>query len=416
MREGGEWCLTPPTPHAKTRSRSGFDYLAAMPRVRSNRRVLLLGFALVSTAMAVGLAELTLRMLTPATPERIGELSYADETGKPMDLAEAVANGRIVDVPPPVTEFTTDRHRRMVRANQDFFLCYSHAHLLKKDWMDAEGRVPVHINQYGLRERDSITEEKPSSQKRVLCIGDSFTFGWGVPVEAGWVRRLENDLRTEGKDIRTVNCGWAGTVCIDEYVTALRHRFHPMGPDAVILTICLNDLIPNSGLSFMDPVPETGFRLLDRARAAFGRTAYDLDPRRDWVSELLALPSDQAVAAQYAQEDRPADSFWSAGTPQKALRGGRDWCAERKIPFLVVIWPFLQGLGPGRHYPFTKLHGLVADFCKAEGIPFHDVTASLQGTPQEDLWVTPNDLHANPLAHQLATPGITAFVRAHTQW
>ncbi|MEZ6036855.1 MAG: hypothetical protein R3F29_05210 [Planctomycetota bacterium] len=36
---------------------------------------------------------------------------------------------------------------------------------------------------------------------------------------------LEDDLRKDGADVRTVNCGAAGAVCIDEYVVGLEQRF-----------------------------------------------------------------------------------------------------------------------------------------------------------------------------------------------
>ena len=304
----------------------------------------------------------------------------------------------------------------MLRPSQDLFLCYSDNHVLRREWLDASGRVPVHINQFGLRERDAIEPAKPAGQQRILCIGDSFTFGWGVPEASGWVRLLEARLRADGKDVLTVNCGWAGAICIDEYVTGLRHRFHVFAPDAVVLTICLNDLFPSSGLDVQDPVPLSGSRLLDLTKAVFGRSDLDLDPTRDWVQELLDLPRDQAEASGMAGFDRPFESMWSQGTPQKALRAGRQWCDERKIPFLVVLWPFLQGLGPGRHYPFQKMHDLVAADCKAAAIPFLDVLPTMRSTRQEELWVTPADPHASPLAHRLATPAIEAFVRQHTTW
>jgi hypothetical protein len=108
--------------------------------------------------------------------------------------------------------------------------------------------------------------------------------------------------------------------------------------------------------------------------------------------------------------------MWSQGVPQKSLRETKAWCDARKVPLMVVLWPFLQGLGPGRFYPFAKLHALVAADCQQAGIPFLDVLPSLQATAAEDLWVTPADPHPNPLAQRLALPAITAFVRGQTGW
>lgn len=371
-----------------------------------------------ATLLAVGAGEIMLRLLVPAARAPLGALSYATADGQAITVPQAHQRGLIVPVPPPLP---MDRQRFMFAPGQTFFLCYTDNDVLRRDWFDANGRVAVRINRFGLHERDEITPDKPPGQRRIVCIGDSFTFGWGIPEELGWVRLLEGELRKKGTDVRTVNCGAAGTVCVDECWFGLQHRFHVFGPDAVILTICLNDLIPSSGLNVIDPPRPTGVRVLDLVRGALGRRALDLDPERDWVQELLELPRDQALRSGLASappgpNDKPFDAMWSQGVPQRCLRDARSWCEARRIPLLVVLWPFLQGLGPGRHYPFQKLHDLVAADCQQAGIPFLDVLQALAATPDEQLWVTPVDQHPNPLAQRLALAAIAPFVAQHVRW
>jgi lysophospholipase L1-like esterase len=366
--------------------------------------------AILATVLALLLAEGALRWLPIAPSQPLGRLSYQTGAGEPVaDLAEAVARGFVVPVDPKLVP----RARFMFRPGLDFFLCYTDHERLQRDWFDAAGRVPVHINAAGIRDRDEITHAKPAGQRRLLCLGDSFTFGWGIREEDGWVRLLEAGLRSSGKEVRTVNCGAAGALCVDEYEYGLQHRFAAFQPDAVLVTLCLNDLLPSSGLCLVDPVRPTGLRLFDLARAAFGRSALDLDPTRDWVGELLALGKQAGEAAGYYGTDAPFEAMWSQGTPQRSLRRMASWCNERKIPLLVSLWPFLQGLGKGRSYPFARMHQLVADECAAAGIPFLDLLPALQDTPQEQLWVTPADMHANPTAQRLALPHLEQFVRQH---
>ena len=83
---------------------------------------------------------------------------------------------------------------------------------------------------------------------------------------------------------------------------------------------------------------------------------------------------------------------------------------------MVVMWPFLQGLGPGRHYPFQKIHDLVASDMAQAGVPFLDVTEALRPLRHEDLWVTPADTHPNPFAQKAVTPLVTEFVKAEADW
>jgi len=366
--------------------------------------------AILATGLALLLAEAVLRLVPITQPLPLGRLSYQTAAGEQVaDLAAAVARGFVV----PVDRKLIPRPRFMFRPGLDFYLCYTDHERLGRDWFDAAGRVPVHINAAGIRDRDDITQAKPTGERRLLCLGDSFTFGWGVRDEDGWVRLLETQLRSGGNDVRTVNCGAAGALCVDEYEYGLMHRFGAFQPNAVLVTLCLNDLLPSSGLCLVDPVRPTGVRLLDLARAALGRTALDLDPARDWVGELLALSKEAGEAAGYYGTDAPFEAMWSQGTPQRSLRRMAAWCKERNIPLLVALWPFLQGLGPARHYPFARMHQLVAADCAEAGIPFLDLLPALQGTPMERLWVTPADMHANPTAQRLVLPHLENFVRSH---
>lgn len=380
---------------------------------RRKSAVARLALALLATVVAIGLCELTLRIFVEASRPPLGNPSYAKGDGTPITATEAKAQRLLVEVAPDGVQ-APPRTRFTWAPSQNFFICYTDADKLRRDWFDARGRVPVHINRFGLRERDEITTDKPAGQKRILCLGDSFTFAWGIPIEKGWVRLLEDKLRATGKDVCTVNCGAAGTVCVDEYRWGLEHRFHVFDPDAVIVTLCLNDLIPSHGLTVIGPSHATGIRIFDLICGALGRSRLDLDPGRDWVGELLALPKQQGEdAGLYHVTERPFEAMWSQGVPQACLRAMKHWCDERKIKFMAILWPFLQGLGAGRYYPFQKLHDLVAADCQAAGIPFLDVLPALAKTRSEDLWVTPMDPHANPLAQQLAIRLIEPFVARH---
>ena len=381
-------------------------------RPRRKRALARLALGLLATVVALGACELTLRIFVEASQPPLGHPSFAKGDGTPITFDEAVAQQLLVYVAPDGAQ-APPRPRRTWAPGQTFFICYADAAQLRRDWFDARGRVPVHINAFGLRERE-IALDKPAGQKRILCLGDSFTFAWGIPIEKGWVRLLEGKLRASGKDIFTVNCGAAGTVCVDEYWWGLEHRFHGFDPDAVIVTLCLNDLIPSHGLTVIGPSHATGFRVLDLICGALGRNRLDLDPARDWVGELLALPKQQGEdAGLYHVTEKPFEAMWSQGVPQACLRAMKSWCDERKIPFMAILWPFLQGLGDGRPYPFQKLHDLIAADCKAAGIPFLDVLPALANTPAEDLWVTPADPHPNPLAQELAIRLIEPFVARH---
>jgi len=79
----------------------------------------------------------------------------------------------------------------------------------KARYRTAEYDCIVEINSMGLRDRE-INVEK-GSKFRILCFGDSWTFGWGVNIENSWPKKLERFLLDEGyDDIEVINLGQGG--------------------------------------------------------------------------------------------------------------------------------------------------------------------------------------------------------------
>lgn len=71
------------------------------------------------------------------------------------------------------------------------------------------------ISAQGLR-NDIVTMPKPKGVYRILAIGDSFTFGWGVDLLESWPKRLEQKFREEGKAVEIINAGFPGAGPMDE--------------------------------------------------------------------------------------------------------------------------------------------------------------------------------------------------------
>lgn len=361
----------------------------------------------LSTAVALGLAEWIYRGVAPGPSRPF----YLDAERQPIDFANPdPAQAPIMRLEPTVP---AGRVRNSFEPGALFYICYDGP---EGPGFDEFGCVEVRINSRGVRDREELCAPKPEGQRRVLCVGDSFTFGWGVRAEDGWVRRVESALRADDDGVRTVNCGASGALFVDEYAVALRERFVAFEPDAVVVTLCLNDLIPSfQVLSHRRPLPWM-LRHSRLCRDLFAGWAVQhqlaVDPGIDLVAELLAIPPPLYVGIPWLAPTGVGHAeMWAGGGPQSALRSMRDWCGERGVAFGVVIWPYLQGLGPGVDYPFATIHRLVAEFCVTESIPFHDVLPALREVPAAELWVHPSDFHANARAQALAAPGISDFIR-----
>lgn len=304
-----------------------------------------------------------------------------------------------------------------------FFICYTGA---RQPYFDQDGCVEYRFNRFGIRDRDDLTLAKPANCKRVVCLGDSFTLGWGVRQDHNWPVLIETELRRLDPTVQVINCGGAGSAYADEYELALRHRHGRFAPDVVLVTLCLNDLLVTNGklchyrteaLPLADVPPAErrwwmGSQLLaDLVRRFAAAHALDLDPGRDWVRELMALPADHLW---YRNKGESPDCYWVRGTPQRALQGIHQWCTEHHATAAVVVWPFLQSLDPGAFYPFTGIHEQVRAFCAEESrrgspLPFLDLLPVLQGHRTADLWVSPADMHPNELAQQIVAAPLAAF-------
>ena len=374
--------------------------------------------AAVATLVMLGLVEAALRIF--AEPSQVpGQHYFRDKDREPVGqagqeqsvLAEAVRRGLIEMLPAD----QSPRPRQRFAPGARFYICYQDHEQLQQDWLDQQGCVEVRINSYGLREREELRpDNKQAGERRIVCIGDSFTFGWGIPVEQCWVRLLEQALRRDDDGIRTINCGASGALVVDEYWWGLRTRFGLFDPDIVIVSLYLNDLLPSSGLCVLGPTPPpSALRLVDLVRRTLARDPLDLDPSHDWVAGLQALAKEDGEIGGFYGPDKPFEAMWSQRAPQHALVAMRDWCQERKIPLLITLWPFLQGLGPTAHYPFQAMHDQVGQFCKKMGLPFLDLKPLLETRPAQQLWVTPADLHANPTGQRLVVPPLVKFVRPY---
>ena len=69
--------------------------------------------------------------------------------------------------------------------------------------------VTISTNALGFRDRE--LERKQDGELRILLLGDSITFGYGVSAEETYGRKLEAILASRlGRRVRTVNAGIGG--------------------------------------------------------------------------------------------------------------------------------------------------------------------------------------------------------------
>src|SRR5246500_1326234 len=158
--------------------------------------------------------------------------------------------------------------------------------------------VPVSINSAGLRDRE-FSIEKPPGVYRVMMLGVSTTFGWGVRQEdtaAKFLeRKLNADLPAGFNHVEVMNTGVGNYDTAQEvtYFETIGWKYHP---DLVVLVFFINDPEPV-------PVEKKGF-LIDRSYLiAFATNRIDgvmrhVGVRPDWKTYYASLYDDNRPGFQ----------------------------------------------------------------------------------------------------------------------
>lgn len=106
--------------------------------------------------------------------------------------------------------------------------------LSKMPSMEYPGRyVTISTNQLGLRGSD-IAPVKPAGTKRILILGDSYTFGEYVGDEETYPAVLERYYREEDQVVEVVNAGYADGWSPDEHYAWLTNTGIGYHPDVIV--------------------------------------------------------------------------------------------------------------------------------------------------------------------------------------
>jgi hypothetical protein len=158
---------------------------------------------LTSVLVTLGILELGVRILMPQHPEFWDYRKFLRASPDPPHLWENIPHGR-----------------------NDYFI-----------------GVPVSINSNGLR-GEEVQIPKPPDTFRILGVGDSITFGYGIRLEDTFLKVLErrlNETATGGLHYETLNAG-AGATGLDYYHHFITTNGPVLQPDLVLIGLCLNDI------------------------------------------------------------------------------------------------------------------------------------------------------------------------------
>ncbi|MFP6621168.1 MAG: GDSL-type esterase/lipase family protein [Pirellulaceae bacterium] len=107
-------------------------------------------------------------------------------------------------------------------------------------WQATTIGQPLSINSRGLRDRE-YSDEKPPGTRRILVLGDSYTWGYGVGDKEIYTEVLETLLQEKYPHYEIINAGVSGWGTDQQYLFLLQEGLN-YSPDLVIVAHFINDL------------------------------------------------------------------------------------------------------------------------------------------------------------------------------
>lgn len=312
-----------------------------------------------------------------------------------------------------------------------------------------QGRtVSVHLNSLGLRSPE-IGPRRPG-ELRVLCLGDSFVFGYGVADDETFPEVLRGLLAERlGRPVVVGNAGVPGYGTVEQALCLKRLRAD-FDPDVVVSTIYIgNDFVEDRDVSRF---VEGGFamtgpwadllrtsrraRLMLHSRAWMHVEFHLIESGSPWALQLKPTPAEEVAFMGFPQHDGPGnqcqaglfmDSIdpqrsWEPGAPpvvprvlartEESLRSMQASAAGAQVVVAILpSWWHLHeadrlrymtsvGLDPSEYRLGLTQQRLEA-LCAKLGLPVVDVTPSARGLADPTSLFLHEDHHLNPAGHRL---------------
>jgi len=263
--------------------------------------------------------------------------------------------------------------------------------------------VEYRRSRQGLRDREYGPAD-PAQRMRIVCVGDSFVFGEGVPIERTLPRQLERLLGPRYEVINGGQPGW-GTA---EELAAARQLVEQLAATRVVLVFTANDILLSEELRARENALHDLINVRDELIRTVESDRWNARGSRllEWLRSYQTMQMISRSTIQW---------YLDAYDPLRNA-AGLAWLDEQFQAFArlpncqvaVVLYPLLEQLE--RQYPLQPIYRRVATLAQDAALPVLDLTSTFQGSRTESLWVDPSDHHPNGTAHAQAAQAIVAWL------
>lgn len=271
-------------------------------------------------------------------------------------------------------------------------------------WEPRPGAIVVDaaINADGYR-GPALARER-GTRLRIATLGDSTTYGIGVPEHESWSRVLESALRGQGYDVEIANFGCVGFTAV-QGLALYRGRVRELRPDVVVAAFgCVNEQFPTLA-ELTDTAklrtlasPWHRVRIVLRRLDAFRwleakvttpivPTSGEVDPAR--AAPRVSVAEFRAALTELARAVRDDGGALVLVSPPRRLDG------ESESPRTLDYTHELEALAPALGVGFADVHATFAQLITDEfGTPTPSLDQARASSYFADPW------HPSPKGHR----------------
>jgi len=257
----------------------------------------------------------------------------------------------------------------------------------------------VKMNRLGFR-GDFKPYEKPPGTYRLVVLGDSVTFGYGInKVEKRYPELLAGMLSKKlGTNVEAINLGRPGLSTFHEF-NIMHDKGQFFHPDVVILGYYYNDPITKSQGDVI--VKHLGYppwiKFLTKRSYLVSFMGYFLmNNKQDEIIENCI---------HYVNSpNNPTEPEFRV-----ALESIYELSRKQGADYVVIIFPILEGLEK-EPYEFQDADDYIVMELKSLGIPYVDLLPLLKRRNSRELWASDLDSHPNEEVHAIAASALMPIV------
>ncbi len=261
------------------------------------------------------------------------------------------------------------------------------------------------INSFGFRDKNYQTGK--GNKIRLICVGDSITYGWTVSLEDTYHKQLEKRFQTEGYDVEVMGMGVVGYNTIQEY-HLIKEKALDFNPDMIILQIAMNDFERTVSIRSYQEGRRLSLRLYHDYSIPFiikkSKLTYSLMKNSHLFKFLnlklywLKNKNDPGYTPKDLYLMGEEDAFHH-------LRKIKSLLDSKEIHLAAVIFPFRKS---GDVYPYETLHEKIHQELRKMEVPYLDLSDVFHIDTEENLWE--DKIHPTARGHEIASQALFDFV------